>query len=84
MSKPELRMDRLATTAALGAFVGLATLSTGCISDTDCGICDPDNLVLETLSGKNYADKKIQLLTDGVDQGKYYIEDIGACVETEW
>ncbi|NVB41857.1 thrombospondin type 3 repeat-containing protein [Pseudenhygromyxa sp. WMMC2535] len=58
-------------------------MSTGCISDTDCGICDPDKLVLESISGVNYANTKVHRLTDGVSSGKYFIEDIVDCPETE-
>ncbi len=62
--------------------LGMSTLS-GCISDPDCGICDPDKLVLESITGINYANRRVHLLTEGVDEGKYFIEEVGACVETE-
>ncbi len=61
--------------------LGLSSMS-GCISDTDCGVCDPDKLVLESITGINYANRRVHLLADGVDSGKYFIEDVGACVET--
>ncbi|MEM6291961.1 MAG: thrombospondin type 3 repeat-containing protein [Myxococcota bacterium] len=82
-----------ATTAAAAA--GLATLalaSTGCIQDTDCGICDPDNLILESISGINYQSDKIHILNpecEGDDcpapisSGSYFIEEIIECEETE-
>lgn len=77
MFKPELVFK-----AYVGfAFIAVAGMS-GCISDTDCGVCDPDNLVLESISGVNYANRKVHLLNDGVSKGKYFIEDIGACIET--
>jgi hypothetical protein len=68
---------------AMGAaFVALIG-TTGCISDTDCGVCDPDKLVLESISGINYSNRKVHHLSEGVSQGKYFIEDISACEETE-
>ena len=47
MSKLEQLASKFARGSAIGAaFVGLIG-TTGCISDTDCGVCDPDKLVLE-------------------------------------
>ncbi len=89
MSTPELRrlasspIGSLANTAALGAIVAGALMTTGCISDTDCGVCDPDKLVLESISGVNYTNRKVHRLTDGVDSGKYFIENISDCLETD-
>ncbi|MEM7154281.1 MAG: thrombospondin type 3 repeat-containing protein [Myxococcota bacterium] len=66
--------------------------ASGCIEDSDCGICDPDNLLLESISGINYASRKIHLLNpqcEGSDcpadfsSGTYFIEEIGPCEETE-
>ena len=83
MSKFELLASKLARGGAIGAaFVGVIG-TTGCISDTDCGVCDPDKLVLESISGINYSNRKVHLLTDGVSKGKYFIDDIGACVESD-
>ena len=57
----------------------------GCIFDADCGICDPQNLVLESISGVNYASKKIHVLgpdcegercRDAPSSGKYFVEDL--------
>ena len=31
----------------LGGLLGIAVSASGCIEDADCGICDPDNLILE-------------------------------------
>ncbi|EDM74668.1 thrombospondin type 3 repeat family protein [Plesiocystis pacifica SIR-1] len=58
-------------------------LSTACISDTDCGVCDPNKLVLESITAVNYENRKVNRLTPGVDQGKFFIEDIVDCLETE-
>ncbi len=71
---------------------GVTMGTTGCIEDSDCGICDPDNLLLESISGINYASRKIHLLNpdcEGSDcpgtfnSGTYFIEEIGPCEETE-
>ena len=78
----------------VGAFTlsSLALGASGCIEDSDCGICDPDNLVLESISGVNYASRKIHLLNpqcEGNDcpapfnSGSYFIEEIGPCEETD-
>ncbi len=87
---------RLASTAASSlALAGLATLalgSSGCIQDTDCGICDPDNLVLESISGINYQSNKVHILSPDctgddcpadLSSGTYFIEKIIKCEETE-
>ena len=67
-------------------------LSVGCIEDSDCGICDPDNLVLESISGLNYANKKVHLLgppcegpdcPGAIDSGTYFIETIGPCENSD-
>jgi hypothetical protein len=71
---------------------GVAVGASGCIEDSDCGICDPDNLLLESISGINYASRKIHVLDpqcEGSDcpanfnSGTYFIEEIGPCEETE-
>jgi hypothetical protein len=78
----------------LGALMltGVAVGTSGCIEDSDCGICDPDNLLLESISGINYASRKIHVLApecEGNDcpgdfnSGTYFIEEIGPCEETE-
>jgi hypothetical protein len=87
MFKPELSKAGSSHAAPrLGFFVGFAFVAlagtSGCISDTDCGVCDPDHLVLESVSGINYSNRKIHIL-NGVDKGKYFIEDISTCLETE-
>ncbi len=71
---------------------GVAVGASGCIEDSDCGICDPDNLLLESISGINYASKKVNILNpqcEGNDcpadfsSGSYFIEEIGPCEETD-
>jgi len=62
--------------------LGMSSAS-GCISDTDCGVCDPDKLVLESITGINYANRRVHLLTEGVDSGKYFIEEVGDCLESK-
>ncbi len=78
----------------VGALVlaGVTTSVTGCIEDSDCGICDPDNLLLESISGVNYASRKINLLDPACEgpgcpapfnSGSYFINEIGPCEQTE-
>ncbi|MFO0637509.1 MAG: hypothetical protein U0168_32190 [Nannocystaceae bacterium] len=78
----------LAATSALAATLA----SSGCIHDADCGICDPQNLVLESISGVNYASDKIHLLSpecDGPacparrDHGHYFVSEIGRCEDSD-
>ena len=77
--------------AVLAAF-SAATALGGCVSDPDCGVCDPENLILETVAGVNYAGKIVKLLgpqCEGNDcpgeltKGNYFVEKIIPCVETE-
>jgi hypothetical protein len=77
---------------ALGGLVGLAAGSVGCIEDTDCGICDPDNLILESISGINYASRKIHLVNPTCEgdkcpapftKGSYFVNTIGPCEDTD-
>ncbi|MFV8756048.1 thrombospondin type 3 repeat-containing protein [Nannocystaceae bacterium ST9] len=75
-------MARVESLLVLGLPLGLLVSTSGCISDTACGICDPDRLVLESITGPNYADRPIHLLTPGRDQGMYFIDEIGACLES--
>ncbi|MBL4683040.1 MAG: thrombospondin type 3 repeat-containing protein [Nannocystaceae bacterium] len=83
-------LTRRALAASLFAVIPLTTA--GCIEDSDCGICDPDNLILESISGVNYASRKIHLLgpecvgsdcPSDITSGTYFIEEIGKCVDTE-
>lgn len=64
----------------------------GCIEDPDCGICDPHNLTLQSISGNNYGRRKIHLLSptcfgkrcpDDFDRGTYFIEPVGPCETSE-
>ncbi len=89
-AKSNSSMRRLVVGAFTLSTLGLG--ATGCIEDSDCGICDPDNLVLESISGINYASRKINVLNpqcEGNDcpapfnSGQYFIEEIGPCEETE-
>src|SRR5690606_15400467 len=73
----------LQTTAMLVATGGLSLTATGCIEDTDCGVCDPNKLVLESLTGFNYANRKIHILTGDAKDPKFFIEDLVECDETE-
>jgi Thrombospondin type 3 repeat len=81
-------------TLVVGALMlaGVSVGASGCIEDSDCGICDPDNLLLESISGINYGARKVHLLNpecEGSDcpgdfnSGSYFIEEIGPCEETE-
>ncbi|MBL4688102.1 MAG: hypothetical protein JKY37_26165, partial [Nannocystaceae bacterium] len=72
---------------------GMLMLGTGgCIEDPDCGICDPHSLVLESISGVNYASRKVHLLDPEClgdncpgrfTSGAYFIESVGPCVSTD-
>jgi hypothetical protein len=83
---------RVGQVVKMGVLVAIALGGTSCIRDVDCGICDPDNLVLESISGINYASKKIHLLgptcvgddcPDTIDEGHYFVERIGPCEQSE-
>ncbi|MEM9459250.1 MAG: thrombospondin type 3 repeat-containing protein [Myxococcota bacterium] len=83
-------MRRLVAGAFTLCAAGLG--ASGCIEDSDCGICDPDNLLLESISSVNYASRQIHVLNpecEGSDcpsafnSGSYFTEDIGPCEETE-
>lgn len=78
----------LAVLAALGSTLGLS----GCVSDPDCGVCDPENLILETIAGPNYAGKVVKLLgpeCEGdacpgeITKGNYFVEKVIPCKETD-
>ncbi|MBZ5710323.1 thrombospondin type 3 repeat-containing protein [Nannocystis pusilla] len=94
MSRPIHRGDAgsgawgLAVLALFGASAALS----GCVSDPDCGVCDPENLILETVAGVNYAGKVVKLLgpeCEGSDcpgeikNGNYFVEKVIPCRETE-
>lgn len=63
--------------------ISLALLASACISDPDCGICDPERLVLESFGGPNYADRTVRRLTPGVERGQVFVTDIVDCLESE-
>jgi hypothetical protein len=78
----------------LGVALGLFVLPAvgGCVDDPDCGICDPHDLYLESISGVNYASRKVHLLGPECEgprcpaprsRGHYFIEPIGPCEESE-
>ncbi|MEM7155018.1 MAG: thrombospondin type 3 repeat-containing protein [Myxococcota bacterium] len=81
-------------TRATGLLLLLGALPTlgGCVDDPDCGICDPHNLVLESISGVNYASRKVHVLGPECEgdrcpgeltEGHYFIEPIGPCELSE-
>jgi hypothetical protein len=82
---PNLRRTALINNLVVaGVALATSTVSlTGCIEDPDCGICDPDRLILESMTGVNYADKQIHVLQSGLSSAQYFIDDIGPCVESE-
>ncbi|HWB80998.1 MAG TPA: thrombospondin type 3 repeat-containing protein [Nannocystaceae bacterium] len=64
----------------------------GCIHDADCGICDPQSLVLESITGANYQSKKIHVLGPACEgdrcpgelkHGQYFVTDFGPCETSE-
>jgi hypothetical protein len=78
----------------LGLF-GTATAAgalTGCVSDPDCGVCDPDNLIVQSIAGVNYAGKIVKLLgpecvgdacPGEITEGEYFVEKVIPCVQTD-
>jgi hypothetical protein len=90
--RKQRRASRTAHWIAGLSVAGMAGLVGGCVQDTDCGICDPDNLVLESITGVNYQNQKVHVLSpecegdscpSTFDKGTYFIEEIGPCEETE-
>lgn len=92
--EPETMRPRSPLRLAGVVLCGLASalVAPGCINDPDCGICDPQRLVLESISGVNYANRKVHLLDpqcsgdacpSSFDSGSYFIEPIGRCEDTE-
>lgn len=84
LPRPPLAARALPVAAALAL---LATAS-ACVSDPDCGICDPDNLILQSIAGTNYAGKLVRLLgpecvgdacPGPIQEGEYFVETIGPC-----
>ncbi|MCA9693073.1 MAG: hypothetical protein KC636_25980, partial [Myxococcales bacterium] len=73
------------------AVAAAAAVLPGCVSDPDCGICDPENLILETIAASNYAGKQIYVLSpecegaacpEPLTKAKFYVTDIGQCTES--
>ncbi len=98
MQKDDLsRQTRSTTHMVRNAVISAAVMTAvaalqGCISDPDCGVCDPDNLVLQTISGVNYAGKAINLLSPACEgencpepfaEGEVFVTDIGLCQESD-
>lgn len=86
--------ERVAGRAALAGVLGLVALAGlgGCVDDPDCGICNPHDLFLESISGVNYASRKVHVLSPACEgpacpaplsQGHYFIEAIGPCERSE-
>jgi hypothetical protein len=69
--------------AATVVVSAMALSTSGCIEDTDCGVCDPENLVLEHIASDNYTGTKVHLLQPGVDSSQYFVDDISQCETTE-
>ncbi|WAS99481.1 thrombospondin type 3 repeat-containing protein [Nannocystis punicea] len=94
MSRPIHRGDAGSGVWALAtlALFGASTALSGCVSDPDCGVCDPENLILETVAGVNYAGKVVKLLgpeCEGpecpgeIKNGNYFVERVIPCIETD-
>lgn len=84
--------DRTKGWLGLAVLAALAPAVAGCVDDPDCGICNPHALYLESISGVNYASRKIHLLSPTCEgprcpaplsSGHYFIDPIGPCEETE-
>ena len=82
--RPTLAARALPVAAALA----LLAPASACVSDPDCGICDPDNLILQSIAGTNYAGKLVRLLgpecvgdacPGPIQEGEYFVETIGPC-----
>lgn len=78
---------------SLAAASGVAASASGCISDPDCGICDPENLVVEIMSGPNYIGDQIWILspecvgpecpTETLTKADYFVNEVITCEETD-
>jgi hypothetical protein len=75
-------MTRVESLLVLCLPLGLCLSPLGCVSDGDCGICDPNHLVLESITGSNYADRRVHLLTPGRERASYFVDEIGLCIES--
>lgn len=85
------KIGRTPWLAGLGV-AAMAGLISGCVEDSDCGVCDPDNLILESITGVNYTNTKVHVLSPECEgdncpepftKGDYFIEELGPCEETE-
>ncbi|MBK9755721.1 MAG: thrombospondin type 3 repeat-containing protein [Nannocystis sp.] len=84
---------RLAGLLGLFGSLGIAAgAMSGCVNDPDCGVCDPDNLILESIAGVNYAGKIVKLLgpecvgdscPGEITEGQYFVEKVIPCIETD-
>jgi hypothetical protein len=93
-SKRSSVLGRWRLAGLLGLF-GTATAASalsGCVNDPDCGVCDPDNLILESIAGVNYAGKIVKLLgpecvgddcPGEITEGQYFVEKIIPCPQTD-
>jgi hypothetical protein len=72
----------------LAAALALLAPIPACVNDPDCGVCDPDNLILQSIAGTNYAGKLVRLLgpecvgdrcPGQIQEGEYFVETIGPC-----
>ncbi len=89
------RRARVRRAIVAGSVFAFASVGSGCIQDPDCGVCDPDNLVLQIISGLNFANKKIYLVgpecdsssdenrCKDVDKAEYYVSQHGKCEDSE-
>ena len=92
LSSSSARPQRWPRLLALGLLApGLLALGPACVRDPDCGICDPDALVLESVAGVNYAGRLVKLLgptcegpecPEALTEGTYFVEKIVPCVDT--
>jgi hypothetical protein len=66
----------------------VVAFGSSCVRDTDCGVCDPERLVLESISGIGYAAPKIHLLGPNcrgeecpgpIEKGSYFVEELVVC-----
>ncbi|MCA9707329.1 MAG: hypothetical protein KDK70_15860, partial [Myxococcales bacterium] len=89
-AKSNFRTQRLVVGAMTLSTLGLG--ASGCIEDSDCGICDPDSLVLEHITGVNYASRKVHVLNPecegpscpgAVSSSSYFIQNVRPCEETD-
>ncbi|MCH9681288.1 MAG: hypothetical protein K0V04_07640, partial [Deltaproteobacteria bacterium] len=85
-------MTRRSRVGAAAVAMAAALGTGGCIEDPDCGICDPHQLVLQSISGVNYGSRKIHLLDPACEgercpgnfgSGTYFIAPIGPCETSE-